>query len=30
MDAIEFRRRNGRNQLRLVKFLHVPEPRGGS
>ena len=30
MDAIEFRRRNRRNQLRLVKFLHVPEPRAGS
>jgi serine/threonine-protein kinase RsbW len=30
MDAVEFRHTNGRNQLRLVKFLHVPEPQGGS
>ena len=30
MDAIEFRRRSGRNHLRLVKFLRVPEPRKGS
>ena len=30
MDAVEFRRRDGRNHLRLVKFLRVPEPRKGS
>ncbi len=30
MDALEFRRRNGRNQLRLVKFLPIPEPPAGS
>lgn len=30
MDTVEFRRRIGRNQLRLVKFLqHVPEPHKG-
>lgn len=29
MDAVEFRRRWGRNQLRLVKFLHAPEPLKG-
>ena len=29
MDAVEFRRRWGRNQLRLVKFLHAPEPSKG-
>jgi len=26
MDTVEFHRRNGRNQLRLVKFLSVSEP----
>lgn len=26
MDAVEFRRRAGRNRLRLVKFLRVPRP----
>jgi anti-sigma regulatory factor (Ser/Thr protein kinase) len=30
MDALEFRRRNGRNQLRLVKFLPIPDPPAGS
>ena len=30
MDVVEFRRKNGRNHLRLVKFLRVPEPRRGS
>ncbi len=30
MDTVEFSRRNGRNQLRLVKFLHVQTPRKGS
>ena len=30
MDAVEFRHTNGRNQLRLVKFLSVPEPHKGS
>jgi anti-sigma regulatory factor (Ser/Thr protein kinase) len=30
MDAVEFRRTNGRNQLRLVKFLRVPGSRRGS
>ena len=30
MDTVEFSRRNGRNQLRLVKFLHVQAPRKGS
>ena len=30
MDALEFRRRNGRNQLRLVKFLPIPDPPVGS
>lgn len=29
MDAVEFRRRWGRNQLRLVKFLHASEPSKG-
>lgn len=29
MDAVEFRRRWGRNQLRLVKFLRAPEPSKG-
>jgi anti-sigma regulatory factor (Ser/Thr protein kinase) len=29
MDAVEFRRRWGHNQLRLVKFLHAPEPSKG-
>ena len=29
MDAVEFRRHWGRNQLRLVKFLHAPEPSKG-
>ena len=24
MDALEFRRKNGRNQLRLIKFLPIP------
>lgn len=26
MDAVEFRRTNGRNRLRLVKFLRAPRP----
>lgn len=30
MDKVEFRRKIGRNQVRLVKFLHVSEPRKGS
>ena len=30
MDAVEFRRRWGRNQLRLVKLLHAPEPAKSS
>lgn len=30
MDALEFRRRVGRNQLRLVKFLPKPGPPAGS
>lgn len=30
MDAVEFRRRNGRNQLRLVKFLPVSKSRTGT
>src|SRR5437773_8717715 len=30
MDTVEFSRRKGRNQLRLVKILHVQEPRKGS
>jgi anti-sigma regulatory factor (Ser/Thr protein kinase) len=29
MDAVEFRRRWGRNQLRLVKFLRAPEASKG-
>lgn len=29
MDAVEFRRHWGRNQLRLVKFLRAPEPSKG-
>jgi anti-sigma regulatory factor (Ser/Thr protein kinase) len=29
MDAVEFRRHWGRNQLRLVKFLHSSEPSKG-
>ena len=29
MDAVEFRRHWGRNQLRLVKFLHGQEPSKG-
>ena len=30
MDGVEFRRRWGRNQLRLVKFLHAPQAPKGS
>ena len=30
MDTVEFSRRKGRNQLRLVKVLHVQGPRKGS
>ncbi len=30
MDTVEFRHDCGRNQLRLVKFLHVQTPRKGS
>ena len=30
MDAVEFRHTNGRNQLRLVKFIVVAEPQKGS
>jgi serine/threonine-protein kinase RsbW len=30
MDTVEFSRNNGRNQLRLVKFLHVQAPQKGS
>lgn len=30
MDAVEFRHTNGRNQLRLVKFLNVVQPQKGS
>ncbi len=30
MDALEFRRRVGRNQLRLVKFLPKPNPTASS
>src|ERR1700737_2183296 len=30
MDTVEFSRRNGRNQLRLVKILHVHGPQKGS
>jgi anti-sigma regulatory factor (Ser/Thr protein kinase) len=30
MDTVEFRRRWGRNQLRLVKLLHKSEPAKGS
>ena len=30
MDTVEFSRRKGRNQLRLVKILHVQGPRKGS
>jgi len=30
MDTVEFSRRNGRNQLRLVKILHVQGPQKGS
>jgi len=30
MDTVEFRRRWGRNQLRLVKWLHAPKPSEGS
>lgn len=30
MDAVEFRHINGRNQLRLVKFLSMPGPHKGS
>ncbi len=26
MDTVEFRHRKGKNRLRLVKFLHAPEP----
>ena len=29
MDAVEFRRRWGRNQLRLLKFLHAQKPSMG-
>lgn len=30
MDAVEFRHANGRNHLRLVKFLSTQEPHKGS
>ncbi len=30
MDKVEFRRKIGRNQIRLVKFIRVSEPRKGS
>jgi len=30
MDALEFRRTYGRNQLRLIKFLPKPDPPAGS
>ena len=30
MDKVEFSRNNGRNQLRLVKFLHVQAPQKGA
>ena len=30
MDTVEFSRKMGRNQLRLVKFLNVHEPEKGS
>jgi anti-sigma regulatory factor (Ser/Thr protein kinase) len=30
MDKVEFRRKIGRNQVRLVKFFHVPELHKGS
>ena len=30
VDEVEFRRENGRNQLRLVKFMRAPEPGKGS
>jgi anti-sigma regulatory factor (Ser/Thr protein kinase) len=30
MDKVEFRRKIGRNQVRLVKFILVSEPRKGS
>ncbi|HEV1994396.1 MAG TPA: ATP-binding protein, partial [Candidatus Acidoferrum sp.] len=30
MDTVEFSRRKGRNQLRLVKILHVQGPRKAS
>lgn len=30
VDEVEFRRRGGKNQLRLVKFLPTAEPRKGS
>jgi serine/threonine-protein kinase RsbW len=30
MDTVEFTRNNGRNQLRLVKFLNVQAPQKGS
>src|SRR5713226_234198 len=30
MDTVEFNRRNGRNQLRLVKILDVQGPEKGS
>jgi serine/threonine-protein kinase RsbW len=30
MDAVEFRRRFGKNQLRLIKLLAVPKPEKGA
>jgi len=30
MDAVEFRRRFGKNQLRLIKLLDVPKPEKGA
>jgi hypothetical protein len=30
MDTVEFSRSEGRNQLRLVKFLNVQGPEKGS
>jgi anti-sigma regulatory factor (Ser/Thr protein kinase) len=30
MDRVEFHRKNGRNQVHLVKLLHKPVPKQGS
>jgi hypothetical protein len=30
MDIVEYKRANGTNRLRLVKFVHTPQPDGNA